>query len=85
MGTHLMHARMDAARQRGLHTMFGEVFRSNHKMPSFVGRLGFHATPGPGDTRVMRIEAKLQDRPETKPARCGKLSHHAHFPPPLSS
>jgi L-amino acid N-acyltransferase YncA len=59
VGTRLMHARMDAARQRGLHTMFGEVFRSKHKMLSFVDRLGFHATPDPGDTRVMRIEAKL--------------------------
>ena len=59
VGSHLMHALMDAARQRGLHIMFGEVFSSNHKMLNFVGRLGFHATPEPNDTRLMRIEAKL--------------------------
>lgn len=59
VGTHLMRALMDAARQRGLRTMYGEVFSSNHKMLNFVARLGFHATPDPNDARLMRIEAEL--------------------------
>jgi len=59
VGTHLMHALMDAARRRGLQIMFGEVFSSNNKMLNFVHRLGFHAAPDANDSRLMRIETIL--------------------------
>jgi len=59
IGSHLMHALMDAARERGLRVMSGEVLTSNHKMLEFLSRLGFHAAFDPSDAHVMRVEAKL--------------------------
>ena len=60
VGTHLLRALMDAARQRGVRTMFGEVLASNHKMLKFVRRLGFRAAVDPDDPRVVRVTAQLR-------------------------
>lgn len=59
VGAHLMRALMDAARQRGLRTMFGEVLASNYKMLGLMKRLGFHITFDPNDAHIMRVEARL--------------------------
>lgn len=59
VGSHLMHALMDAARGRGLRIMSGEVLASNHKMLEFLGLLGFQVSFDPCDGRVMHVEAKL--------------------------
>lgn len=59
VGTFLMRALMNAARQRGLRTMFGEVLAGNHKMLDFVKRLGFRATSDPSNGHIMRVEARL--------------------------
>lgn len=59
IGTRLMHALVDAARQRGLTLMFGEALSSNHKMLRFVQELGFRIAFDTGDSHLMRIERTL--------------------------
>ncbi|MFN7087918.1 MAG: GNAT family N-acetyltransferase [Burkholderiales bacterium] len=61
VGTQLLRTLMDAARQRGVRTMFGEVLASNHRMLEFVRRLGFHIATDPDDPHVVRVTAQLQD------------------------
>lgn len=61
VGTLLMAALMDAARRRGLKTMFGEVLASNHKMLVLVSRLGFRVIRSASDPRVVRVQAKLEE------------------------
>ena len=54
----LMLALMNAARERGFHTMEGYVLVQNHKMLKFARQLGFavHRDPESGDTlRVVRL------------------------------
>jgi len=53
----LMLSLMEAARERGFHTMEGYVLAQNHKMLKFARQLGFdtHRDPDSGDTvRVVR-------------------------------
>jgi acetyltransferase len=59
VGVLLMDALMDAARQRGLEIMFGEVLASNHKMLDMARRLGFNVSHDASDSRLMRVEARL--------------------------
>jgi acetyltransferase len=61
VGTRLMEALMDAARRRGLTTIFGEVLASNHKMLALVRRLGFRVVSPASDPRVVRVEARLEE------------------------
>jgi acetyltransferase len=60
IGSRLMRALMDAARQRGLRTMHGDVLVSNHRMLEFTVELGFRASFDPQDPHMMRVEIKLQ-------------------------
>jgi acetyltransferase len=59
LGSLLMRHLMEAARRRGLRTMFGDVLASNHGMLEMTRRLGFHARFDDGDTRLMRVEIQL--------------------------
>jgi len=59
LGTLLMRMLIDAARERGLRIMFGEVLATNHKMLNLVSRLGFTMDLDPLDPHLMRIEAQL--------------------------
>jgi acetyltransferase len=59
VGTLLMAALMDAARERKLKTMFGEVLASNHRMLQFVRRMGFRILRHADDARLVRVECSL--------------------------
>ena len=61
VGMLLMQALMDAARRRGLKTMYGEVLASNHKMLALVRRLGFHVVSAAADPRVVRVESRIEE------------------------
>jgi acetyltransferase len=41
IGTHLMAALIDIAKQRGLKKMEGEILATNHNMLKLIGHLGF--------------------------------------------
>ena len=60
LATALMQLLIDAARNRGLKRMIGEVLASNSKMLRFAGRLGFHAKTDPADPHQMRVTLDLQ-------------------------
>jgi acetyltransferase len=55
----IMHKLIDAARARGLKSMFGEVLTSNHKMLQFVSKLGFKLALDPEDPTLMRVTLPL--------------------------
>ena len=57
----LMRLLIEAARERGLATMIGEVLASNFKMLHFVSALGFHAAIDAEDPRQMRVTRTLRD------------------------
>ena len=59
LGTRLMSALMAAARERGMHEMYGEVLTSNQKMLDFTARLGFRARLDASDPRIVRVERML--------------------------
>lgn len=59
VGTLLMSALMDAARERKLKTMFGEVLASNHRMLELMRRLGFRILRNADDPRLVRVEHNL--------------------------
>jgi len=59
IGARLMRVLIDAARARGVRTMYGEVLAGNQKMLRFMRRLGFHLASGTDDPRVIRVETTL--------------------------
>jgi acetyltransferase len=59
VGRLLMRALMDAARSRGLVTLFGEVLASNPNMLRFMHQLGFASAHDQSDPRLMRVEIQL--------------------------
>lgn len=59
VGRLLMRALMDAARSRGLVTLFGEVLASNSNMLRFMHQLGFTSAFDHGDPRLLRVEIRL--------------------------
>ncbi len=59
VGARLMRARTDAARARGLRTMFGKVLAGNSKMLQFTRRLGFDSASDADDPRMVRVETTL--------------------------
>lgn len=52
IGSHLMTALIDAARQRGFREMNGEILASNHNMLELVRALGFDISSSPDDPNV---------------------------------
>ena len=59
IGTRLMKALMDAARQHGLDVIEGSVLAENTGMLHLMDELGFYAEPSPGDRAVMLVERRL--------------------------
>lgn len=59
IGSHLMQALMEAARQRGLHEMNGEILASNHPMLHLMGSLGFRLQASPEDPGVKQASRVL--------------------------
>ena len=59
IGSHLMNALMDAARQRGLKVMDGEILADNRSMRSLAKRLGFTLHSNQGDMSVLAANKLL--------------------------
>ena len=59
VGMLLMDALMDAARERGLRRMYGDVLAANQKMLALTRRLGFRIGRHEDDPRLVRVEALL--------------------------
>ena len=59
IGTRLMTALIDAARQRGLKNMNGEILTDNTNMRALVGRLGFTIRTDPKDLSVLLANREL--------------------------
>lgn len=54
IGTELMHALIDIARNRGLACLEGLVLATNHKMLELMSHLGFQITPDAQDPTMRR-------------------------------
>ncbi|MDZ7804197.1 bifunctional acetate--CoA ligase family protein/GNAT family N-acetyltransferase [Thiohalophilus sp.] len=59
IGTHLMTALIDTARQRGLKQMEGEVLANNHDMLKLIEHLGFSARSSDDDPGIKVVLKKL--------------------------
>lgn len=59
IGTRLMKALMDAARDHGLEVIEGTVLTENTGMLKLTAGLGFRQTPDPEDREIMRVERAL--------------------------
>ncbi|MCW8848170.1 MAG: bifunctional acetate--CoA ligase family protein/GNAT family N-acetyltransferase [Sedimenticola sp.] len=59
IGSRLMEALMEAARNRGIRMMEGEVLSDNNKMLSLMRRLGFAIRNSPEDTGIRIVERWL--------------------------
>ena len=58
IGSHLMKALMDAARQRGFRTMDGEILTGNNNMLGLVKSLGFQLQTNADDPNV-KVATKI--------------------------
>ena len=56
LGTRLLRALVEAARDAGMRRIHGDVIATNARMLRFVARLGFAVRPVTGDPRLMRAE-----------------------------
>jgi acetyltransferase len=59
IGIFLMNALIDAARQRGLKTMDGEILSDNANMRSLAAKIGFSVHRHPGDLSVLSVSLDL--------------------------
>jgi acetyltransferase len=59
IGIILMNALIDAARQRGLKTMDGEILSDNANMRSLAAKIGFSVLRNPGDLSVLSVSLEL--------------------------
>jgi acetyltransferase len=59
IGSHLMNALMDAARQRGLKVMDGEILTENRSMRALAKRLGFNIHTNKDDMSVLAANKLL--------------------------
>jgi len=59
IGTRLMHALMDAARDHGLRRMQGAVLAENHSMLQLMTDLGFSRRPDDDDPSLIQVERDL--------------------------
>jgi len=58
-----MGALIDAARARGLATMFGDVMAANHGMLHLMKRIGFRLESSPDDPHLRRVLFDLRALP----------------------
>jgi acetyltransferase len=59
IGSRLLNALMDAARQRGFREMTGEILASNRHMLDLVSKLGFRVQTRAEDSRVKTVSRSL--------------------------
>lgn len=59
IGRRLMQHLMNAARDRGLELIEGDVLKNNHKMHKLCKNLGFHAVNNPDDPEVVIVRRRL--------------------------
>ena len=59
IGSRLLNALMDAARQRGFREMTGEILASNHNMLELVSNLGFRVESRSEDPRIKFVSRPL--------------------------
>ncbi len=59
IGTRLMKALMDAARDRGLTQIEGTVLRENEPMLKLMEELGFSIAQAPDERDIMEVEREL--------------------------
>jgi acetyltransferase len=59
IGSRLLNALMDAARQRGFREMTGEILTSNHNMLELVSNLGFRVESRSEDPRIKFVSRPL--------------------------
>jgi len=59
IGTHLMQSLIEAARQRGIKHMNGEILTENVNMQKLVEKLGFVITNSPDDSNIMLATKSL--------------------------
>jgi len=59
IGSHLMSALMDAARQRGIERMEGEILANNNNMLKLTARLGFSMHTSPDDPGIKAVNKRL--------------------------
>jgi acetyltransferase len=62
IATAIMRLLIDAARERGLKRMIGEVLASNNNMLHFVRKFGFRLAADPADPRQIRAILDLKPR-----------------------
>lgn len=59
IGSRLMSALIEAARQRGFKIMDGEILASNHNMLDLAGSLGFNIHSNPDDQNIKMAQKRL--------------------------
>jgi acetyltransferase len=59
LGQKLMTSLMEAARNKGLKTLEGEVLSNNHNMLKLVNRLGFTIQPSDEDRTIVKVSKVL--------------------------
>lgn len=59
IGSHLMTALMEAARQRGLERMEGEILTNNDNMLKLTAKLGFSSRTSPDDDGIRLVSKRL--------------------------
>ncbi len=59
IGTHLMSALIEAARDRGIEKMEGEILTNNENMLKLTAKLGFSIRPSPDDVGIKVVRKKL--------------------------
>ena len=59
IGSHLMSSLIDAARQRGLETMKGEILTNNDNMLKLTAKLGFSIHASPDDSGIQVVRKQL--------------------------
>jgi acetyltransferase len=65
LGTALMSAIIEYAREQGIGEIFGTVLRENRMMLEVAERLGFHRERHPDDPDVVEVHLSLQRPPES--------------------
>jgi len=69
LGRRLLGTLLQAARQQGLDSLYGDVMRDNQAMLGLARSLGFRRSPHPDDARLLRLQHTLHDadHPTTMP------------------
>lgn len=67
IGSHLMLALMEVARQKGLEAIEGDVLNANHNMLKLMTELGFTTTTSKQDPSIKRVVKTLNPEPRPCP------------------